>query len=96
MAKIRMHRSRAVWNDTEDPVAIKKINCKIRGSFGEGCLDSREREAIHRAKEYISETVWSRGWRKVRSLSKELKRENKSIERNGKGIEELLVAGKCL
>jgi hypothetical protein len=76
MAQIRMHRSRVIWNDPEDPVLIKKINCKIRRGFWEGRIDSREREVIHRAKEYFGEIVWSRGRREVRGISKEFEREN--------------------
>lgn len=76
MAQIGMHRSRAIWNDPEDPVLIKEINCQIGRGFREGRFDSRERKVVHRAEEYFGETVWSRGGREVRGLSKEFEREN--------------------
>jgi hypothetical protein len=48
-----MHRSRAIRNDLEDPVIIKKINCEIRRGIREGRIDPRERKVVHRAEEYF-------------------------------------------
>jgi hypothetical protein len=53
MAQIRMHRSRAIRNDSEDPIIIKKINCKIRRGFREGRTNPRERKVIYRTEEYF-------------------------------------------
>jgi len=53
MAQIRMHRSRAIRNDSEDLIITKEINCQIRRGIREGRINPRERKVIHRAEEYF-------------------------------------------